>query len=358
MANYKRSGGNGFGLKLFAAITSLLLAASVITTGVCFGTGAWQLAPKDDPAVEQPDDQTPDETPDDEGGMIVDEGEANGISVMSARIAPEEYEDYGISPMAESAQQLTATITPSNATNQKVDWTVKWKNASSSWANGKTVTDYVTVTPTSDGALTANVECKQAFGEQVKITCTSRDNENAKAECNVDYAKKVTFASVELNTMRGNYSAQFDQAKSAMAITFDFSTNTTYGSFEVTPFYSAYTVDDTFDITSTRTLATELWNNQVGGVKNQTLSFNYTDSKQYDSIYFLQDYGSTEVTSALGQNLALAELENLNGAAHETVTFTFTGEHSTYTFPVELRFRPGTYVIRTETVQGLEDLLF
>ena len=159
MANYKRSGGNGFGLKLFAAITSLLLAASVITTGVCFGTGAWQLAPKDDPAVEQPDDQTPDETPDDEGGMIVDEGEANGISVMSARIAPEEYEDYGISPMAESAQQLTATITPSNATNQKVDWTVKWKNASSSWANGKTVTDYVTVTPTSDGALTANVEC-------------------------------------------------------------------------------------------------------------------------------------------------------------------------------------------------------
>ena len=64
MTNNKRSGGNGFGLKLFAAVTSLLLAASVITAGVCFGTGRWQV--NDEPAREQPDDQTPDETPDEQ----------------------------------------------------------------------------------------------------------------------------------------------------------------------------------------------------------------------------------------------------------------------------------------------------
>lgn len=126
-----------------------------------------------------------------DGGMQISEAEGNGISLMSMKIATADYKDYGISPMAESAQQLTATITPSNASNKTVDWSVAWVNSSSTWASGKTVTDYVTVTPTSDGALTANVECKQAFGEQIKVICTSRDNENAKAECNVDYAKKV-----------------------------------------------------------------------------------------------------------------------------------------------------------------------
>lgn len=43
-------------------------------------------------------------------------------------------------------------------------------DASSAWATGKTVTDYVTVTPTANGALTANVECIKDFGEQIKVT--------------------------------------------------------------------------------------------------------------------------------------------------------------------------------------------
>ena len=54
------------------------------------------------------------------------------------------------------------------------------------------MTDYVTVTPTSDGALTANVECLQAFGEQVKVTCTSRQNTKASASSMVDYARHIT----------------------------------------------------------------------------------------------------------------------------------------------------------------------
>ncbi len=293
-----------------------------------------------------------------DGGMQISEAEGNGISLMSMKIATADYEDYGISPMAESAQQLTATITPSNASNKTVDWSVAWVNSSSTWASGKTVTDYVTVTPTSDGALTANVECKQAFGEQIKVICTSRDNENAKAECNVDYAKKVNFVGVKLNTMRENYSAQLDSKKSLFYIAFDFSSNTSYGNFELTPYYSDYTIDDTFEISAVRSLAVELWNSKVGGVTTEAIPFNYTDNMQYDSVYFLQDYGSTEVTSALGQNLAMSYLEDLDGAAHENVAFTFTGEHSTYVMPVELRFNTGTFFVRTEVVSGLTNLIF
>ena len=77
------------------------------------------------------------------------------------------------------------------ASNKAVDWAVSFVNPSSAWATGKTVTDYVTVTPTADGALTANVECLQAFGEQIKVTVTSRNNAEATATCLVDYAERV-----------------------------------------------------------------------------------------------------------------------------------------------------------------------
>ena len=146
----------------------------------------------------------PDEEQTQEGGAIITEGESNGIKLMSAKISPENYDEYGISPMADTAYQLTATITPENATNKAVDWTIAFVNAESAWATGKTVTDYVTVTPTADGALTANVECLQAFGEQVRVTVTSRDNTAVKANATVDYTQKLqsvksTFGSTVLS---------------------------------------------------------------------------------------------------------------------------------------------------------------
>ena len=86
---------------------------------------------------------------------------------------------------------LTATVSPETADNKAVDWSVAFVNPSSSWAKGKNVADYVTVTPTSDGALTANVSCLKAFGEQIKVTVTSRVNPEAKAECTLDYARRI-----------------------------------------------------------------------------------------------------------------------------------------------------------------------
>ena len=136
------------------------------------------------------------------GGMVIGGSVGSGISLKSAKIAAEDYAAYGVSPLAESAQTLTATITPSNAADKTVDWAVAWVNASSSWANGKTVTDYVTVTPTSDGALTATVECLQAFGEQIKVTVTSRQNAEATASATVDYAKRLLQVQVFDSSLR------------------------------------------------------------------------------------------------------------------------------------------------------------
>lgn len=126
------------------------------------------------------------------GEVSTEAGVSHGIKLAAVKLASSEYEDYGVSPLAETAYTLTATITPADAANKAVDWTIAFKNASSTWATGKTVTEYATVTPSSDGALTAVVENVAAFGEQIVVKATSRDNTDAYATCTVEYLQRTT----------------------------------------------------------------------------------------------------------------------------------------------------------------------
>ncbi len=142
------------------------------------------------------------------GGMVVGEEKGNGIALMSAAVPLADYEANGISPQAESAVTVTATVQPDNtAENTGVNWDLKWKNASSSWATGKTVTDYVTVTPSGDGyaeSKTVTLSNLQPFGEQIIVTATARDNPEVTASCNVDYAQKLTDLSLKFGDVTCN----------------------------------------------------------------------------------------------------------------------------------------------------------
>ena len=100
--------------------------------------------------------ETPEQTA--YGGAVIGESIGDGIKLMSEKIEPKAYAENGVSAQADTAYTLTATIMPDNATNKAVDWTVSFVNPASAWASGKSVSDYVTVTPTSDGAWTANAE--------------------------------------------------------------------------------------------------------------------------------------------------------------------------------------------------------
>lgn len=72
-------------------------------------------------------------------------------------------------------QTVSATVLPSTATNKLVDWTVSWSNPEGDFESGKTVTDYVTVTPASNGSTTATITCHQAFPDaSVIVTVTTR----------------------------------------------------------------------------------------------------------------------------------------------------------------------------------------
>ena len=193
---------NNAGVKALCSILIFLLLATIAIAIPSKGFTDWdKFKKKVEEPVENPDDVKPD------SGLVIDQIVANGMLLSAGTAAADE--DGNMS------QLFTATITPADATNKEVDWEIAFKNPSSAWANGKNISDYVTVTPTSDGALTATVTCKAAFGEQIELTVTSRSNPGAYAVASVDYAKRLQSASV---TVSGNENYIFDASASAVTI--------------------------------------------------------------------------------------------------------------------------------------------
>ena len=358
---HKRSDTVKWVLTLFAFIL-----VGVMLAGIILG---W-FDKKEEPPAGEEQQQTED------GGMVVDEAEGSGIRVMSAKISPANYEEYGISPMAESAQRLTATITPANATNQEVDWAVAWVNPSSSWASGKTVTDYVTVTPTSDGALTANVECLQAFGEQVKVTCTSRQNPEASASSKVDYIKRIISGTMNyLGDKTGN--VNFTSEGSTYTYTATSNVEEIYLDSDdsvFTPVTGVGTLDDeyTYDITVTMN------GNWAQAVYEGGFYASYIDSNY---IKDLSEIGMLQIGSFIGGNILTGEgqdmvyddaytgssgafnglssaLRNFGTAELFTVEVVATGRYSTFTGSCTFSCDASGFQILVESVGGLGDLVF
>ena len=106
--------------------------------------------------------------------------------------------------------KISATVTPLEAANQAVDFSVAWGAAPTNGTNA--VTDYVTVTPDSDGSRNATVSCKKAFGsDQIIITVTTRDG-GYTATCTVTFIGKASNMSITSSTLtpksnsgRGSY---------------------------------------------------------------------------------------------------------------------------------------------------------
>lgn len=173
------------GIKWFATLLAVLMLAVAVTAAITQGFKNWNPYGWFDKKEEQ-------SLPEENGGAVINESTGNGITVKSVSIPKSEYSENGVSPLAETAYTLTATVIPAAATDQTLLWSVAFKNPSSSWANGKNVTDCVTVTPESEGAAKAVVQCLKEFGEQIIITVNSFSDPEVSATCTVDYAQRVT----------------------------------------------------------------------------------------------------------------------------------------------------------------------
>lgn len=81
--------------------------------------------------------------------------------------------------------RIQAYVTPDDAANKEVDFSVAWGNAPTH--GSEPVTNYLTVTPDSDGSTMATVSCKKAFGsDTIIITVTTREG-GYTATCTVSF---------------------------------------------------------------------------------------------------------------------------------------------------------------------------
>lgn len=136
--------------------------------------------------------------------FIVGNSEGNRMSLTSVRN----------SAVTGESVTITATVEPDNeAENTGVDWTATWKNAESVWASGKSVSDYVTLTPGgADYAASKRVtlENLQPFGEQIIIKATARDDPEITATCTADYAQKPVNFSLSFGEVSCNFGGDTD----------------------------------------------------------------------------------------------------------------------------------------------------
>ncbi|MFR2461793.1 MAG: hypothetical protein ACLTAN_08035 [Christensenellaceae bacterium] len=101
------------------------------------------------------------------------------------------------------SKKIQAIIEPSTAKNASVDWSVEWGEKQKA-----EVTDYLTVTPDSDGSLSATVTCKQPFTGEIVVVCVTRQGKYV-ATCTVTYAGQPTDITLTGNTQETDGAYRF-----------------------------------------------------------------------------------------------------------------------------------------------------
>lgn len=297
--------------------------------------------------VEQDNSEKDNPTQEAPGGMEIvvnnkDIGET-GVQLMTARIMRSEYAAYGISEQADSAYILTATVYPEDAENKEVDFAVGWLNAQSEWASGKTVTDSVTITQLTDGGLTATLECKGAFAEQIVATATSRANPEAFATADVHYVQRVLGYELEISNSQ-NQAVRFFQPTSesteqavltnVVKANFNVTVTTTVNvNIKKSDVYTKASEETAnyFTITATDSLKTAV---TAAGLNADSIK-NYSSD---DTAGFLDSVWGTAIygNSPANRNKLINALVGYTDTVYEITLYTAEGGSSVATFSVTL----------------------
>lgn len=314
---------------ILGGILALVIAGGVAAVGV-FSNGFkdWNKFKKDDTKQEQP--MPPSE---DSGGSDITAEASNGIRLMSMKLAPMQYAAYGVAANAESAYTVTATVYPEDAANKLLDWTVSFKNASSTWASGKKVTDYVTVTPSSDGAMTAVVQNIAAFGEQVVVKVTSRDNTSAYATLNVEYLQRTTGYTLTLDGKTyATTGTKANAAKPTFAASQSAAAKVTVNKSSV---YTRANTDkaEYFTIKPTAAFKTAITNAGLSATALKEYSGNASATL---SGWFDSTWGTALYANNTQRNKLISAIKGFSGNAYEIVIYTANGGEQLATFGITL----------------------
>lgn len=181
--NNKKSGKAAFG------VTALILAGAFAATyiGLSCAKQSWNPGEWFDKTeqIEEVDTAT--------GGAII--GEVSGskaLKLNTVMLASEEYDEYGVSELAETAYTITVTPDPIDAAD-----TFTWTSSDST---------YVTVSATN-GGKTCTVSCLKAFPTQITLTCTSTHDSNVSATVTVDYVKRLSSVNLSLAPTKATFNS-------------------------------------------------------------------------------------------------------------------------------------------------------
>ena len=280
-----------------------------------------------------------------EEGEVLNDGKVHSLPSNMLFSARSFSENLGVGDKPDSIEAvISAEVAPANAKDKSVDWTLEFVNANSEWATGKTLSDYVTVTPKDDGALVATVSCYQAFGEQIILTVTSRDNPKATASCLIDYKQQFTGIEIAVSqegkeptvnnsTKKGTVYADFDNENPLVV-------NYTYLKSNV---YTVPVLDDEIGAPVLTVSYKELFNNALNSVKAGSAKLPTVTKTETGFSLDLLCKGFTDGLTPDETNSVISAISSNKSNA---VIFTFTNTKgvviATYTFTVN------TYAIQEQ----------
>lgn len=191
-----------------------------------------------------------------ESPMVIESSAENGIILASAEAV--------VASDGTSSQLITATITPASATQKSLTWSIAFKNENSTWANGKTVTDYVTISPNSSNDVYCTVTCAQAFGEQIIVKCQSVDYPDIYATATVDYVRKVTGVNLTINCDDSSFETNYHGIRRVRVL----DDPDTYTFVPTAVLEDTYTIDKSYDVDFTWQISTDTSKGLLGESRN------------------------------------------------------------------------------------------
>lgn len=172
-----------------------------------------------------------------------------------------------ISSSNTGSKVITATVS-GDATDKSVTWSIAWKNASSAWASGKSIAEYITLTP-NDEDNSVQVDCLQAFAEQAIITCKANGAEDLTATATVDFVKRIVGVKVDCDKINLADSSSTSAAKTT------FTASVTYGIGTVENKDSVTVAIDNIDFELSSAVQTGIAGD-VANLKAMSASYVYT----------------------------------------------------------------------------------
>ena len=329
------------GIKWFATLLAVLMLAVAVTAAITQGFKNWNPYGWFDKKEAQ-------SLPEENGGAVISESTGNGITVKSVSIPKSEYAENGVSPLAETAYTLTATVSPNNeGENTGIDWSYAFKNPESEWATGKTLSDYVTFTKSGEdlaGSKKITVSCLQAFAEQVIITATSQDKPEITASCTVDYAQRIENAVVKFGNLNINLGGQtnvtweLNPAGTGMggAVSATCTKSSVYSLADDFEYKVELTREQTTGAENTFTLNDRLvtygpgYDGDSYDISSDSILFNKALFSKFREFYFETRQGSEYLKDKTTAEL-IGLFSNITVGKLWTVKVTFTGKYSTYT---------------------------